>query len=418
MSRELILIGGTVFTPHEEIREGVVFCKDGLIQGVFAGDEVGAIPRNTSVDLRDMMICPGLIDIHLHGALGIDFLDAGPDDYDRILRFHLARGTTTLVPTLMTAPLEAMGDAARRIVDWQASDSACGMIRGIHLEGPFLSPEKAGAHRREDLLPPDTDDLAYLIEASRGNIAILTMAPELEGAPEVIRFAREQGITVSIGHSCASHGRVQDAIDLGASHACHFFNAMGAFHHREPGVIGALLIASHVTAELIVDGLHVHPIAAQILIRMLGADRVVLVTDCNPLVGLEEGEYSVTMQGGQRRQVRRDADAQDADARQGGMDMMRYIKGCITGSRGCLAGSSLSLPQAIKNCRDFALAPLSQAVAMATANPARLLCAEREIGWIAPGYRADITVLDQECNPRLVIKGGERVKEYPGEKTA
>ncbi|MGA1795521.1 MAG: N-acetylglucosamine-6-phosphate deacetylase [bacterium] len=413
MSGELILIGGTVVTPHEEIREGVVFCKDGLIQGVYARDEVGAIPRKGTVDLRDMMICPGLIDIHLHGALGVDFLDAGPDDYDRILRFHLTHGTTTIVPTLMTAPLEGMGDAARRIADWQASGHVRGMIRGLHLEGPFLSPEKPGAHHVEDLLLPNTGDLAYLMEASRGNIAILTMAPELEGAPELIRFAGKQGIIVSIGHSCASHDKVREAIDLGANHACHFFNAMGVFHHREPGVIGTLLIASHITAELIVDGLHVHPIAAQILLRMLGADRVVLVTDCSPLVGLEEGEYAVTGQGGHKRRVGR-----VEDDSQEGVDTMTYIKGRITGSRGCLAGSSLSLPQAIKNCRDFGLAPLSQAVAMATTNPARLLCAEREIGRIAPGFRADITVLDQECNPRLVIKGGERVVEGVGEKTA
>lgn len=413
MSGELILIGGTVFTPCEEIREGVVFCRDGLIQGVFARDEVGAIPSNTTVNLPDMMICPGLIDIHLHGALGTDFLDAGPDDCDRILRFHLNRGTTTIVPTLMTAPLEAIAQAAQRIADWQASENTGGMIRGIHLEGPFLSPEKAGAHHREYLLLPDTGDLAHLVEASRGSIAILTMAPELDGASELIRFARQQGITVSIGHSCASHDKVREAIDLGASHACHFFNAMGAFHHREPGVIGALLISSEITAELILDGLHVHPIAARILLRMLGADRVVLVTDCNPLVGLEEGEYSMTAQGGHKRQVRRGADDQ-----QEGVDAMTYIKGRITDSRERLAGSSLSLPQAIKNCRDFGLVPMSQAVAMATANPARLLCADGEIGRIAPGYKADITVLDQECNPRLVIKGGERVMEDLGAKTA
>ena len=406
MSEPLLLSGGTIFTPHEEIHGGMVVCESGRIKAVLPEAKAGANLPCRKIDPSGMMICPGLIDIHLHGALGIDFLDAGTDDLDRILRFHTTRGTTSLLPTLMSAPLDHMTRAIERILLWQKGNDRKGMIRGIHLEGPFLSPDQTGIHNREDILYPDKDTLLHLIQASRGKLSILTLAPELEGAMALIRLARENGIIVSAGHSVAGYEEMQEAIDQGLNHVCHCFNAMGRFHHREPGVIGAVLNTSRVTAELILDGIHVHPAVAHILIQMLGVGNVILVTDCSPLVGLKEGVYLRDIQDGRKIFVKRDVkDNIDVDDR----DMRHVENGRIADLAGRLAGSALSLTKAIKNCLDFGLVSLPQAISMATANPSRLLHLDQEIGFIRPGFRADMTIMDRDFKTRMVVMGGEIV---------
>ena len=197
-----------------------------------------------------------------------------------------------------------------------------------------------------------------------------------------------------------------EAITAGLSHVCHCFNAMGRFHHREPGVIGAILNTSALTAELILDGIHLHPAAAHILIRTLGAGNVILITDCSPLVGLEEGEYVKRNKENKAIWVNQDV-REKADGEN--MDIRRYENGHIEDVNGRLAGSALSLNQAIRNCLDFGLVSLSQAISMATANPSRLLHLDHEIGSIRPGFRADMTIIDRDFKTRMVIMGGEIV---------
>ncbi len=427
MPSQLALIGGTVYTPDVEIPQGVIILEDGRIKAVCKKDETGSSLPGNEIDLSGMLILPGLIDIHLHGALGVDFLDAGEDDLNGILNHHLTKGTTALLPTLMCSSLEKMIKAVKGISLWRTKKDIADRIIGIHLEGPFINKEQNGIHDKECILSPDKDILLRLIHASRGLIRILTIAPELAGSYELTDIAKKHGIIVSAGHSEASYERMMKAIDQGLSHVCHFFNAMGKFHHREPGIIGAVLNSLHTTAELIMDGIHVHPASAAMLIKMLSPDRVILVTDCSPLVGLNEGVYHKEVKDD--REIWRMADEKTI---RNNMEMRKedikdikedkrimedsiriYYKGCVRDGMGHLAGSAITLPRAIKNCVDFGLTTLPQAIAMATSNAARILGKEKEIGALRQGLTADITVLDPDFIPRLVIAGGKIAYKNP-----
>jgi N-acetylglucosamine-6-phosphate deacetylase len=253
---------------------------------------------------------------------------------------------------------------------------------GIHLEGPFISHEKRGVHPPEDVLSPSAQAFECFWQASAGTIRMMTIAPELPGAVETIQYARRLGVHSSLGHSNATYQEAQSGISAGADHATHTFNAMRALDHREPGILGAVLEDNELTADIIADGIHVHPSVLKLFLRAKGADRAILITDAISATGMPNGVYKL---GGIEVQVRN--------------GRCEY--------QGKLAGSVLTLDRALRNVMAFAGWQLQQAIKLATLNPAQRLGISDQRGILAPGRRADLVVLTPEGEVVHTIIGGE-----------
>jgi len=256
---------------------------------------------------------------------------------------------------------------------------------GVHLEGPYINPEKRGAHDAEYVRLPSLDEIRELLEASNHTIKIVTLAPEVKGSIELITELRKFGIVASVGHSNATYSEVVDAIKHGVTHATHTFNEMGGLHHREPGVVGAVLVQDELTAELISDNIHVHPAAMKLLIRTKGTNKVVLVTDAIQAAGMPDGEYRV-----------------------GKKDVIVRNGVCRVES-GELAGSTLTMDGAVRNVMKSVGLPLRTAIKMATINPALAINIDKNKGSLEPGKDADIIIIDKEVNVYVTIVKGKIV---------
>jgi N-acetylglucosamine-6-phosphate deacetylase len=294
-------------------------------------------------------------------------------------------GVTAYLPTTVTAPNEkilgALDGLGKSIAMANRNPGRASPL-GIHLEGPFISHEKRGVHPPENLLQPSPQAFDRFWQASAGNIRMMTIAPELPGAVETIRYARKLGVHSSLGHSNATYQEAQSGISAGADHATHTFNAMRALDHREPGILGAVLENDELTADIIADGIHVHPSVLKLFLSAKGADRAILITDAISATGMPDGVYSL-----------------------GGLEVQVSNGRCEY--QGKLAGSVLTLDRAIRNVMAFAGYPLQQAVKLATLNPAQRLGITNRRGLLAPGRRADLVVLTPEGQVAHTIIGGE-----------
>ena len=294
----LLLAGGQVVTPDGVLSPGWIRLDGSVIDAVGAGDA----PGPPAVDLRGQWVLPGFVDLHVHGGGGASFTEGTIDEARRAAAFHRARGTTTMLASLVTAPLAEL-EARAALLAGLADD---GLIAGLHLEGPFLSPTRRGAQDPRHMLAPDVAVFERLRAAARGHLRIITLAPELPGALEVVKAATQAGVTVAVGHTDATADVTLAAIDAGATHATHLFNGMRPFHHREPGAVGALLDRDEVTCEIIADGVHLHDIAIRLAARAAGPSRLVLVSDAMAAAGMPDGRYQlgskrVTVTGGVAR---------------------------------------------------------------------------------------------------------------------
>ncbi len=334
-----------------------------------------------AVDLAGAWLTPGFIDLHVHGGGGHAF-DDGPDSIRAALAVHRAHGTTRSVVSLVSAPLEALEASLDGIADVVAEDPT---VLGAHLEGPFLSAARCGAHDPARLRDPALDEVQRLIDAARGSLRLLTIAPELPGALKAIRLLRGAGVTVAVGHTEADEELTLDAFDAGARVLTHAFNAMPALHHRRPGPLGAAITDKLVTLELVLDGHHVHPAMAGLLFA--GAPgRVALVTDAMAAAGAGDGDY-----------------------RLGALDVVVRDGRATLGPDGPLAGSTLTQDAALRFAIGMDLTPV-EAVTALTATPARALKLADRLGRIAPGFAADLVVLDSEWNVQRVWAAGRRVR--------
>ncbi len=334
-----------------------------------------------AVDLAGAWLTPGFIDLHVHGGGGHAF-DDGPDSIRAALAVHRAHGTTRSVVSLVSAPLEALEASLDGIADVVAEDPT---VLGAHLEGPFLSAARCGAHDPAHLRDPALDEVQRLIDAARGSLRLLTIAPELPGALKAIRLLRGAGVTVAVGHTEADEEHTLDAFDAGARVLTHAFNAMPALHHRRPGPLGAALTDKLVTLELVLDGHHVHPAMAGLLFA--GAPgRVALVTDAMAAAGAGDGDY-----------------------RLGALDVVVRDGRATLGPDGPLAGSTLTQDAALRFAIGMDLTPV-EAVTALTATPARALKLADRLGRIAPGFAADLVVLDSDWNVQRVWAAGRRVR--------
>ncbi len=346
----ITLRASRLFTPTEEVLSPVVQIEDGHI--VHIGSATSPSPSGSQeLNFPGGIIVPGFVDLHIHGGMNVDVMNASRADLVRLGAFLATRGVTGYFPTTVAAPMDdtcrALDHLASIIEDTaEKTTAACARPLGIHLEGPFLSHKRCGVHRPENLRPPTLAAFDQLWQAARGHVRMMTIAPELPGALEVIAAAASKNILVSIGHSDADSSAARAAIAAGARHATHTFNAMRPLDHREPGILGETLTNPALTADIIADGIHVAPSIVKLFFQMKGNDRSVLITDATSATGMPNGRYKLGMMEVEVRDGRCTLD-------------------------GKLAGSVLTLDAAVRNVMSFAGLSLQQAVCAATINPAR-----------------------------------------------
>jgi N-acetylglucosamine-6-phosphate deacetylase len=383
----IALTATTLFTPLERIEQPLVLLEgSSIVEGTTRAHR--EVPRGCRVvDFGDGILAPGLIDIHIHGGAGRDVMEQARDALPSVERLLARHGVSSYFPTTVTAPLDATLSALQRLADAieQAErDQTAGELRarplGIHLEGPFLSHSRRGVHPPENLLAPDPVILEKFWQASRGRIRLLTIAPELPGAPQVIEQAVSRGVCVSLGHSDADLESTRAAVAAGARHATHTFNAMRPLAHRDPGILGEVLTDPRVSADIIADGVHVDPAVVQLFLKAKGPDAAVLITDATAATGMPDGRYPLG--------------PFEIEVREGR---------CL--SNGKLAGSVLTLDHAVRNVMKFAHWDLQQAVRLATLNPARVAGLATR-GTLKAGFPADLVVLSPEGEVRNTIIGG------------
>lgn len=377
-----------VFTSYEEISGAVILIDGEKIAAVGRPDEISVPAAARHHDKRDFSVVPGFIDVHIHGASGYDVMDSKAEALAAITTSVAARGTTSLVATTVTASEESTCQAVQGISAWMGrakmEPRECGPsaeILGVHFEGPFISHSRRGVHPEEWIAAPSISLFRRLLAAAKGSARILTLAPELPRAVELIAEAGQAGIVVSLGHTDATYAEATAAISSGARHAAHVFNAMRPFAHRETGVLGAILTSPGVTAELIADGVHVDDAAIRILVSAKGAQRVILVSDGISATGMPDGRYRL------------------------GTFEVSVAGGVARNSGGKLAGSTLTLDRALRHMVSLGI-PLREVLPMLTANPARLLGLERKKGNLVPGADADLVLLDDQLNVSGVMTRG------------
>lgn len=331
-------------------------------------------------------ILPGLVDTHFHGCAGYDFCDGTAEAMCAIASFELTHGITTITPATMTLSEETLTDICA--VCAEATETKTlpegiplgEVIKGIYLEGPFISMEKKGAQNPAYIHKPDMEMLDRLQQAAKGMIRIVVIAPETEGALECIRAGRDR-FRFSIAHTCADYETAKAAIDAGAAHVTHLYNAMPPFTHRAPGVIGAAAEDEQVAAELICDGIHIHPSAVRNTFKLFGAERMVLISDSMMATGMADGMYAL---GGQPVRVRGNL---------------------ATLEDGTIAGSATNLYDCMRTAVKMGV-PVETAVRAATLNPATAVGLETECGILQPRRKADILVTDKDLTLQEVIKNG------------
>jgi len=380
----LAITARALFTPLEKVEQPLVLIDGDKIVRL-ASRSAAEIPSGAKhIDFEDSFLAPGLIDLHVHGAVGYDLMqddEAGRAAFEDFLFRH---GVTSYYPTTLTASLadtlralERLGRAVEQAERLQVNPRACPL--GIHLEGPFLSHLRLGVHPPERLLSPTLDTFKRLWHASQGKIKVMTIAPELPGALEVIGEAAKLGVCVSLGHSDATLEQAKAGIAAGGRHATHTFNAMRPLGHRDPGIVGEVLSNVSITADIIADGVHVHPSIVRVFLQAKGLERTVLVTDGTAATGMPDGRY---MLGSLKVEV------QDGK--------------CL--HDGKLAGSVLTLDRAVRNAMEFAGIDLQQALRLATVNAARAVNISR--GVLQEGCAADIAVRTPSGNVRASLARG------------
>lgn len=369
----------TLLTPAATVEDGTIIVAGGQIQAV-GGREVAVPPGALVRDATGLLLAPGFIDLQINGGIGLDFT-ADPETIWDVATALPRFGVTSFLPTIITSPPPTSRAARRVLADGAPAGWAGARPLGLHLEGPFLSPGKKGAHNPAYLRSPAAIDLEGWSPA--GGVRLVTLAPELAGAGQITAELVRHGVVVSAGHSLATYDEAVAGFDSGARYATHLFNAMPTLHHREPGLVAAALGDPRVVVGLIPDGLHVHPVLVRLVWQLLGPDRLNLVTDAMAAMGMPPGEYLL---GDFRVTV------DEATARLGD---------------GTLAGCVLSLDAILRAFVSFTGAPPAAALATVTTTPARLLGLAGRLGCLAPGCDADMVLLTPDLHVVETFVGGQ-----------
>ena len=386
-----VLTAARLITADRQIDEPVLVLEDASIRAI--GSRGSAeLPAGEHLDYPGATLTAAYVDVHMHGCCGLDVMTATAEVLATIGSFLSRHGVGSYFPTTITAPRDAtlrslsgLAKLVQKAREREDEPSTGARPLGIHIEGPFLSHAKKGAHPQHDLLVPSVKFFDRMWEASEGAIGLMTIAPELPNALDVIARAAGLGVRVSLGHSNATYAEAEAGRAHGAVSATHTFNAMRSFDQREPGILGLVLSDDRLYAELICDGLHVHPAAVRLFRKAKGADRGILITDAMSATGMPDGLYKL------------------------GELEVRLIEGrCLIGEN-TLAGSTLTLEAAVRNFTRFTDAPLAEAVQLASRNPAEMVGLADQVGSLREGGAADLVVLSPEGAVLDTWLSGERV---------
>ena len=381
-----------VYTEDQRFKDGTILIRDGVFERIMIGsNEEKALDVQDETEIIDgkgYYAIPGLIDLHFHGCMGDDFCDGTKEAIARIAEYEASIGVTAIAPATMTLPVEELEKILKVAAEYKKEAADGADLIGINMEGPFISPAKKGAQDERNIISCGTAVCQRFIDASEGLVKFVGIAPE-ESEKSIEFIEQMKGkVNISLAHTNADYDTAKAAFDAGANHAVHLYNAMPAFTHRAPGVVGAVSDSEHVMAEIICDGVHIHPSVVRATFKMMGADRMILISDSMRATGMPDGQYTL-----------------------GGLDVNVVGNRATLVSDGALAGSATNLMDCMRTAVKKMGLPLETAVACATANPAKSLGEFDKYGSITEGKKANVVLLDQELNLKMVIKDGKIFKK-------
>ena len=349
----------------------------------------GSVAEDASepvIDGEGAYALPGLIDLHFHGCIGADFCDGSRETLEKISAYEASVGVTTIAPATMTLPTAELEQILANAAEYQKNPAPGADLVGINMEGPFISKVKKGAQDERNIIPCNVEIAEQFLEASDGLVKFIGIAPE--DNEDYLEFIEEMKgkVNISLAHTNADYDTAKKAFDAGANHAVHLYNAMPAFTHRAPGVVGAVYDGKHVMAEIICDGIHIHPAMVRATFEMMGADRMILISDSMRATGMPDGQYTL-----------------------GGLDVKVVGKRATLVSDGAIAGSATNLADCMRTVVKEMQIPLETAIACATINPAKSLGIDDQYGSIKAGKKADIVLLKDNLDLQAVVKDGVRL---------
>jgi N-acetylglucosamine-6-phosphate deacetylase len=375
-----VILGGRLVTPLQLLDNRALIIEDGKISALIDVTHYYPWESDVHVDASGSWVTPGLIDLHTHGGDGADCMDASQDALHCMGSFFARHGVTAYLPTSITASRDAIDAAIAAVAAYEGKGDDASPL-GIHLEGPYLNQQRKGAQPAAYLRNPDADE--YKQWFNSGIVHLMTLAPELPDCSSLIYYGIQHGSCISIGHSEATYEQTREAIEAGIRQASHTFNAMQPLHHRLPGVVGAVLTDKRVYAQMIVDGVHLHPAIVRLLVQAKGIERLLLVTDSMRAAGLEDGIYEL---GGQRVHV---------------------VRGVARLADGSLAGSTLTLDRALRLVMNYGRVSFAEAIRMATYNPAEVMGWLPLKGVIQVGSDADLAMFDEDFHVKMTFAKGK-----------
>ncbi len=386
ISDKLIIKNGTIYSQQQILKSGSLQIDHGKISMIHTSDE-----NDHSTDYKiitlpaDYHIIPGMIDLHIHGVNGADTMDATREALDIMASTLPKEGTTSFLATTITGDIKSiersLGNASEYITSFQSEGNA--EVLGIHLEGPFIHKDKAGAQPSEHIVAPNVNTFKKFESSSSNLIKLVTLAPELPGGRDLLHYLRSKKVLSSIAHSEATYPQVLEAIDNGLTHVTHLFNQMTGLHHRDPGIVGAAFLKEELMVEIIADGIHVSPEIVKVAYKQITEERMILITDAMRAKWLEDGNYDL---GGQ---------------------MVTVKNGKALLDENTLAGSVLKMIDAFKNIQKFTGCSIESAIKMACENPAKQLNLFDRKGSIAIGKDADLVILDENMDIFMTICKGK-----------
>ena len=379
-----------VYTEDKTFADGKIIIREGVFEEIIIGQTTASDLELQDTEIVDGKRCyaiPGLIDMHFHGCMGDDFCDGTKEAISRIAEYEASIGVTAMAPATMTLPVEELEQILKVAAEYKKGATKGADLIGINMEGPFISSAKKGAQDEKNMILCDTEVCQRFLNASDGLVKFVGIAPEeSENSLEFIEKMKDK-VNISLAHTNADYDTAKAAFDAGANHAVHLYNAMPAFTHREPGVVGAVSDSRHVTAELICDGVHIHPSTVRATFKMMGENRMILISDSMRATGMPEGQYTL-----------------------GGLDVNVVGNRATLVSDGALAGSVTNLMDCMRTVVKKMGIPLETAVACATMNPAKSLGEYDRYGSISKGKKANVVLLDEELDLQMVVKDGEIYK--------
>lgn len=379
-----------VYTEDKTFADGKIIIREGVFEEIIIGQTTASdleLQDTEIVDGKGCYAIPGLIDMHFHGCMGDDFCDGTKEAIARIAEYEASIGVTAMAPATMTLPVEELEQILKVAAEYKKGATKGADLIGINMEGPFISSAKKGAQDEKNMILCDIEVCQRFLNASDGLVKFVGIAPEeSENSLEFIEKMKDK-VNISLAHTNADYDKAKAAFDAGANHAVHLYNAMPAFTHREPGVVGAVSDSRHVTAEIICDGVHIHPSTVRATFKMMGENRMILISDSMRATGMPEGQYTL-----------------------GGLDVNVVGNRATLVSDGTLAGSVTNLMDCMRTVVKKMGIPLETAVACATMNPAKSLGEYDRYGSISKGKKANVVLLDEELDLQMVVKDGEIYK--------